>query len=427
MQLAYYAHSYREEDAGITEFVLELIKGRDITVSLDPPTDNLNSAKLERHLRESDGLVAVLTARDHASWSPYIAYEIALGIRSRKPVLVFVEDLLPRDAVPDWIVSRRFSRKAYARQLRELRHGLDVFEQYLSDDPPARYQAATTPRSCVLIGFDHLNGDPAPLNNLFETRGYALIDGDEVASSYPLGSEVFQALGDADVAIALIGSRDPKTAYLVGAAQAALVPLILLDTRGHPAPASLPEEFLPRRIDPADPEGIVTCLETELDIFEQDFLELGSPDVASQYVKQLLDADKQRARRGSFGSIGDWKVFMGDQVNISHSQVGAVGDNATVAGNTFQQMWSEQQSKIDLNVLAEELARLRAALSSPEQSAEEAAALGEVAAAELHAKEGDGPGTLERLRAAGAWVLKRAEEIGTKLVVEVLAQVLKPG
>src|SRR5262245_20410174 len=108
-----------------------LLRNHGLTPSLDPPSDQLNSAKLERHLRSSDGLVAVLTWRDSDVYSKYIFYEILLGVRAHKPVLVFVEDSLPDDIIPRWILQRRFSRRFYGRQVRELSTAVAEFKAYV--------------------------------------------------------------------------------------------------------------------------------------------------------------------------------------------------------------------------------------------------------------------------------------------------------
>jgi hypothetical protein len=79
---------------------------------------------------------------------------------------------------------------------------------------------------------------------------------------------------------------------------------------------------------------------------------------------------------------------------------------------TFQQMWNEAGPKLDLNVLAEELSTLRPALKAAATSAADDAAVGEVASAEVAAKENDGPKTLAHLKNAGKWALGVAEKIG---------------
>ena len=63
MSIVYFAHSYRGRDAGVVDFFARLIRSEGLTLSLDPPSDAVNSAKLQRHLNASDGLIAVLSRR----------------------------------------------------------------------------------------------------------------------------------------------------------------------------------------------------------------------------------------------------------------------------------------------------------------------------------------------------------------------------
>src|SRR5258708_32752791 len=110
MNIVYYAHSYRGPDASVVEFFSELMRSEGLVASLDPPSDRLNSAKPERHLRSTDGMVAVLTAREDGV-SRYILDEMSLCLRATKPLLVFTEDILPAGFFRSRVLQRRFSRK----------------------------------------------------------------------------------------------------------------------------------------------------------------------------------------------------------------------------------------------------------------------------------------------------------------------------
>src|SRR5205085_340628 len=116
-----------------------------------PPSETVNTAKLQRHLNSSDAMVAVLTQR-RTGVSPYILFEIALCLRSRKPLLVLIEDVLPAGLVPERVLQRRFSRGAFLRQVREHRHAVGVLKTYLGQEPPPRYQPTLSQRSCVVAG-----------------------------------------------------------------------------------------------------------------------------------------------------------------------------------------------------------------------------------------------------------------------------------
>ena len=64
MHLIYYSHSYRPVDAEINRFFQDLLISEKLTPNLDPFSDSLNSAKPERHLRSTDGMIVVLPVRD---------------------------------------------------------------------------------------------------------------------------------------------------------------------------------------------------------------------------------------------------------------------------------------------------------------------------------------------------------------------------
>jgi hypothetical protein len=84
MKPIYFAHSYRPADARIVDFFAELLRSEDLLPALDPPSETVNAARLERHLRESDGMVVVLTRRDDGV-SPHIRYEMSLALRAQAP------------------------------------------------------------------------------------------------------------------------------------------------------------------------------------------------------------------------------------------------------------------------------------------------------------------------------------------------------
>ena len=68
MNLVYFSHSYRKEDAAIVRYFGRLLRSENLLPSLDPPSETVNAAKLERHLNSSDGMVAVLTERVVATY-----------------------------------------------------------------------------------------------------------------------------------------------------------------------------------------------------------------------------------------------------------------------------------------------------------------------------------------------------------------------
>ena len=110
---------------------------------------------------------------------------------------------------------------------------------------------------------------------------------------------------------------------------------------------------------------------------------------------------------------------MGDQYKIG--QAGAVGPGARAHDITFNQIWNESGGTVDVTQLARELTELRNSLSKEASEPEQYMALGEVAAAEKAAGEGNGPKALEHLKRAGSWV----GDVSTKIGVGVATAAAK--
>ena len=174
MNTIFFSHSYKPPDAEINEFFGLLLESKDLVPTLDPPSKKVNAAKLERHLRSNDGMVSILTQRGEV-WSPYIHYEINLCVRSRKPLLVFIEDSLPDDIIPNRILQRRFSRGSLPRQTRSHNHAIQIFQSYLGGKP--EYQPSTKRKSCIIVGFTHADRSfRQQVINEIEAQHYTLID-----------------------------------------------------------------------------------------------------------------------------------------------------------------------------------------------------------------------------------------------------------
>jgi len=105
-------------------------------------------------------------------------------------------------------------------------------------------------------------------------------------------------------------------------------------------------------------------------------------------------------------------------------QAGAVGPDSHAHDMTFTQVWHQAESQIDLAQLVNELSTLRSKLKEEATEPEHDSAIGEVASAEISAKEGDGPTTLEHLAKAGKWVLAVAKKIGVPIAVAALKAAL---
>lgn len=103
--------------------------------------------------------------------------------------------------------------------------------------------------------------------------------------------------------------------------------------------------------------------------------------------------------------------------NYEIGQAGAVGPGSHAHDMTFNQVWDKSSKNIDLSELSKELTKLRGELSSKATKPEHYVALGEVAAAEKAANEGDGATTMKHLKKAGEWVWDVATKAGVGIAI----------
>jgi hypothetical protein len=134
----------------------------------------------------------------------------------------------------------------------------------------------------------------------------------------------------------------------------------------------------------------------------------------------LLDISEYEEILQTQVSVNPLVLLIGDNYNISGSQVGAVGHGAQVHDTTMTQHVSLSAKVGDLKALADELAALREAMRHAAKEPEEDSAVANVAKAKKAAEQGDASGVLKYLRAAGKWALQTATTIGTKLAENVL-------
>lgn len=288
MHVIYYSHSYRPADKDINEFVQELMLDEGFTPSLDPPSDRLNSAKPERHLRSTDGMVAVLTYRDPEP-SRYILYEIALCVRAQKPILVFVEDVLPDGILPP-VLQRRFSRNHYLREIRNHRHALRILKNYIGAEPPPRYEPMSGQRCCLLIGASSLSqpereGIQQTLTQLSYKPIVAPGADDCLSYAKPYESLVAQSI----LSVSFAENLTPSEFYLLGAARATLTPTIMLTQNAHYAfEHKVPSEYQPRIVSSKNLDALRDTLLTEISVFQEDYLELKEQDKVSRYRAAMI-------------------------------------------------------------------------------------------------------------------------------------------
>jgi hypothetical protein len=274
VQLIYFAHSYRSEDNPLNEFFQELMVDEKLIPSLDPQSERLNTAKPERHLRSTDAMLVILPQRDPAP-SEYIRWEIGLGLRARRPQLVFVEDTLPDNLVPQGILQRRFSRRRLFREVRDHRAALRILKSYIGTDPPPTYHPTSLRRRCAVIGSRRFGREAmTTLLQYLEKCNYSPV---VVKQGTRLPDEVAadESIRRAALCVAVVEGLSPAEVYLLGAARAALIPTIAITLDAAYSYSEVtPREYQPRFVRKGDTDDLLRTIEDEVSIFEEDYLEL---------------------------------------------------------------------------------------------------------------------------------------------------------
>ncbi len=395
VQLIYYAHSYRPADNPINEFFQELMVDEALTPSLDPQSDRLNAAKPERHLQCTDAMVVVLPQRDPAP-SEYIRWEIALGLRARMPQLVFVEDTLPDDLVPQGILQRRFSRRRLLREARDHRNAVRILKTYIGSDPPPTYEPTSLRRRCAVIGSQRMGRDSvdALVKTIERCRYSAVV----VAAGRRLPDEMAaeESVRRAAVCLAVVEGLTPSEIYLFGAARASLTPTIAITLDpAYRYNESTPREYQPRFAPPGDTTNLVRVVEQEIEIFEEDYLELKEESQVHRYrgyrdaVMRTQRPEGQYSpeeRQQAFIFLGNTEVDMSANKVAVSNVVGPVNIQSRLdrVTQTVQQApgWPDAR-KEELTLLMSELkAALDAAAKSRPDDAERVAKTAELVVAE---------------------------------------------
>ena len=411
MRPIYFAHGYREREAPFNAYFGKLMSKHGFIPSLDPPSDDVNSAKLERHLRHTEGIVGILTAREGGP-SQHILYEISMAIRARKPSLVFVEDTLGEDILPNGVLQCRFSARSYVREIRDHFHWLEILKGYMGDQQLPRYRVSSRQRYCVLTGTDDLSPEiNKGIAELLAKRGYRIIDISKDQSPVPFPGSLHYDIGDADLAISVVSSKAVSSNYALGVAQSSLVPNILLAASDYPITPSIPEEYQRRLISNKTVAKSLEVVDRQIELYEEDFLEIDSEGKAEKYADQLVGVSRPTGHYSSdIRTQIIQEVTMGDRYEAN--QVGAQGPHAHAHDMTFNQVWNQTKDQIDLPTLAKELNALRNEMQKSAKEAEDFSEIGTVATAEIEAQKGDGPKVLSTLAKAGKWTLSLAEKIG---------------
>lgn len=317
MHMIYYSHSYRPADKDINEFFQEFMLSEGLTPSLDPPSDRLNSAKPERHLRSTDGMIAVLTQRDPEP-SRYILYEIALCIRAQKPVLVFVEDVLPNNIISGSLLQRRFSRSHYLREVRNHRHALQILKTYIGAEPPPSYEPISGQRSCLIIGASSISKNQCDvIKQSLISLNYNPVaaPGTDDCLSY---AQPYEALvAQSVLCISFTEKLSPSEFYLLGATRATLTPTIMLSQNpSYIFDLKVPQEYQPRIVSTNDMVALCETLNDEINVFQEDYLELKEQDKVLRYRTALI-------QEGSSNGVYSAQV-RGDIINIVTGNIGGI-------------------------------------------------------------------------------------------------------
>ena len=111
-------------------------------------------------------------------------------------------------------------------------------------------------------------------------------------------------------------------------------------------------------------------------------------------------------------------IMTRDQYNID--QAGAVGPGAKAEGMTFNQIQLNYQGEVDISALSTDLSKLREAMRQNAQEPEHFVELGNIAAAEAEAKEGNKSKAFEALAKVSKWAVETATMIGATVAAEAI-------
>jgi hypothetical protein len=270
-----------------------------------------------------------------------------------------------------------------------------------------------------LIGGDGLPGSRGQQVEEFlnGTREYDVVSMEGLWRHLVETMHLQETVASADLAVCFLGRQTQSFAYILGVVHGTFVPLISVAIDdSFPHNPQIPSEYQPRPLEVLDDVHAVRgLLGTEIDLYEQDFLEIDDQEEVDRYARQLIEL---RGRYGEGTRDFVKEVVMGDKYVAG--QAGAMGPNAHAHDITFNQMWNQLGGGIDLSELASELETLRATLKDQATAPDHDLAVGEVAAAEIAAKGGDGPKALEHLKKAGGWALGVATAIGTTVAAAAI-------
>lgn len=292
MVAVYFAHSYRDEDIAINQYFMNLMRDNGIMPSVDVPSNKLNSAKLERQFGFTSGLVCVLPNRANGP-SAYILAEIWMALRSGKPTLVFAEDTIGDDIVPERAIHHRFSKRSYWRSTPDHLKKIEYFQNFTGKVALPSLRSNDRRRSVFLIGFGSADHSLfAAVKQLVISRNYRAISIFGLPEQGFDAQQIYTEIRDAELVIANVDNLSNLDAYVLGHARAALVPTITVtfkstDTLIRGVPEELGTRFLKDSIDDA-----VNGINLEFDIFEDEAIEMDEEGEIQSYVDFLKNASR---------------------------------------------------------------------------------------------------------------------------------------
>jgi hypothetical protein len=340
----YFAHGYRPREVPFNEYFGILFENMGFTPSIDPPSGDVNAAKLEKHLKYNNGLIAVLSKRDDFLVSPYIMFEIQMCLKLGKPSLVFIEDNLPDNIVLPSILQRRFSTKSFSREVFEHMNSLSIFKRYIGDSPIPKYQIYSKQKSCLLVGFDGLLQDiKIAVCNQVIAKGYRVLIQD-VKSGLPLNNNMHFELLNLDLAIVVCDNLGALDNYIFGAINSYQIPTILLTTdSSNKINSDLPVEFRPRIVSNKKIEDDLSIIYSQIDLSEEDFVTLKNKKKVHAYVNALASSYSAKGQyTNETRSQIISKIHIGDNFsNISNSTIA----NRSKIDNSFNERKKDDEKK----------------------------------------------------------------------------------
>lgn len=286
----YFSHGYRPREVEFNDYFIMLFRESGFLTNIDPPSDSLNTAKLEKSLKYSSGLISVLPKRDDIV-SKYMLYEIRMCLKLGKPALVFLEDSLPNDIIPYSIYQKRFSTKSYPKQVFEHMNTLKVYKNYIGDSPIPKYQIASMQKSCLIAGFNHLNSQIYDETyKILQEMGFNVLNFDNI-STIPLSNELHFDLLNLDLALINLELKDSILSYFLGAINSYQIPNILFTTEKKLfINKEYPKEFQPTYITNNNFEQDILEIKAQIELFEEDFITLENKKQIHIYSQELASA-----------------------------------------------------------------------------------------------------------------------------------------